>query len=107
MVDKTFDDALLEKDIHLDEDSKLPRGSRTQQNVSRIIQAVRATESCYNSEINRLNRATQALIAENQRLKGQLMKYQLENKLEGYEQLSIADRQDIMSVPEKLVAIEN
>ena len=68
MVDKTFDAALLEKNIHLDDDSRLPAGARSQKNVSRIIQAVRATEACYNSEINRLNRATQALIAENQKL---------------------------------------
>ena len=106
MVDKTFDDALLEKNIQLDDDSRLPAGARSQKNVSRIIQAVRTTEAGYNSEINRLNRINQALIAEVQKLKSELLKFQMENKLEQYEQLSITDRADIMSVPEKLVAIQ-
>lgn len=102
----TFDKALEEKQVLdlLDADNRLKLGERNQRNVSRIIDAVRKAEATYNDELHQLNTKNLALVAELQRLKGELLKYQMSSKLDTFKQLSIADKQDIMDVPVKLLA---
>jgi len=70
--------------ITITEDNCLPRGERTQRNVKRIIQAVRAAEGEFNDSINAANKlATESqeqviqLMSENERLKDELRKFKV------------------------------
>lgn len=90
--------------VELDTDNTLPAGQRTKKDVSRLIHAVRAAEASFNDALQEANQAAlaaqekcieyQARIAN---LEIELRNYRLREKMESMNNLSIADRQLLLT----------
>lgn len=99
-VDKHFEKA----GVVIDSNNTLPAGHRTQKDVSRLIHAVRAAEASFNDAIHEANEAAriaqgkcieyQARVAN---LEMELRNYRLKEKMEAMDNLSVADRQLLLT----------
>jgi hypothetical protein len=92
-----------ERGVELSDDNSLPPGQRTQKNVKRIINAVRAAESEFNAEVNEANErcrnAQDQVIALQTRLRtveNQLLRCKLQEGMAEIEALSLADRKRLL-----------
>lgn len=101
-IDREFE----RRGIELTEDNSLPVGQRTQKNVKRVIAAVRAAEAGFNDEMRAINEKlrnsqdqTIALQHENQRLRQELEKRLLKERLESIDTLSTAERKLLLEGP--------
>ena len=90
--------------VELDHDNTLPAGQRTKKDVSRLIHAVRAAEASFNDALQEANQAAlaaqekcieyQARIAN---LELEIRSYRLKEKMETMDNLSVADRQLLLT----------
>jgi multidrug resistance efflux pump len=100
----SIDKHLEKAGVVIDPNNTLPAGSRTQKDVSRLIHAVRAAEASFNEAIHAANEA--ARIAQGQvieyqarvaNLEMELRKYKLKERMEAMDNLSVADRQLLLT----------
>ena len=96
----SVDKHLTTKGINLTEDNQLPRGERTQKNVSRIIAAARAAEAEWNEELVRCQREVIDLQDRIDALEKELLRYRFKETAEGIKTLAIADRERLQACVE-------
>jgi hypothetical protein len=100
----SIDKHLEKAGVVLDADNSLPSGHRTKKDVSRLIHAVRAAEASFNDALHEANQAAlaaqekcieyQARIAN---LEMKLRSFELKAKMEAMDNLSVADRQLLLT----------
>lgn len=100
----SIDKHLEKAGVVLEADNTLPAGNRTKKDVSRLIHAVRAAEASFNDELHEANRKaldSQMLCIEYQariaNLENELRSYRLKAKMETMDNLSVADRQLLLT----------
>lgn len=100
----SIDKALEKAGVEIAPDNSLPLGKRTKKDVSRLIAAVRAAEASFNDALHEANEAAlasqrlcmeyQARIAD---LELELRGYKLKEKLETMPNVTMSDRQLLLT----------
>ena len=100
----SIDKHLEKAGVVIGDNNTLPPGNRTQKDVSRLIHAVRAAEASFNDALQEANQLAldsqkkcidyQARIAN---LELELRSFKLKEKMEAMDNLSVADRQLLLT----------